>query len=140
MGSEMCIRDRDYKVQNYPPSGNQFCIVVINIPSARYDIKLIKPNTIPDVLYKAERKYPIRRIGIPQKRRKNVSIFVIKGLWCYMAILCSYCKKSILIVVLFFGSISMSELTLLSPISSAAKLSAFTSMAEKPNPSNTVAG
>ena len=46
----------DYKVQNYLPSGNKFCIVVINIPSARYDIKLIKPNTIPDVLYKAERK------------------------------------------------------------------------------------
>ena len=95
----------DYKVHNYLPSGNKFCIVLTNIPPVTYDIKLIKANTTPDVLYKAERKYPIRRIGIPQKRRKNVSIFVIKGLWCYMVILCSYCKKSILIVVPFFGSI-----------------------------------
>ena len=50
-----------WKVHNYLPSGNKFCIVVINVPLVRYDIKLIKENTIPDVLYKVERKYPISK-------------------------------------------------------------------------------
>ena len=70
----------DYKVHNYLPSGNKFCIVVINVPLVRYDIKLIKANTIPDVLYKAERKYPIRRIGIPQKKYFfNERVMVLHG-------------------------------------------------------------
>jgi len=57
-------------VHNYLPSGNKFCIVLTNIPPVRYDIKLIKANTIPDVLYKAERKYPIRRIVFHKKGEK----------------------------------------------------------------------